>query len=92
MFDVPFSVALARLRPPSFLATDLIMLCFDVGSCTSLERIATKWCPEVRNNHLPARYLYVVLGPCTDCRGTSRDALSSEYRDVAHRLGDHVAY
>jgi cell division control protein 42 len=48
-----------RLRPLSYVQTDVFLLCFDVNNPTSLDHVRTKWLPEVRR-HAPATPALVV--------------------------------
>jgi small GTP-binding protein len=53
-------------RPPSYLETDVFLLCFSVASEISFQNIKTKWLPEV-THHCPAARL-ILLATKTDLR------------------------
>ena len=71
----PFSVGLwdtagqedyDRLRPLSYPATDVFVLCFDVSNRSSFQNVTAKWIPEVR--HFVPETPILLLGTKTDLR------------------------
>ncbi|XP_001607509.2 ras-like GTP-binding protein Rho1 isoform X2 [Nasonia vitripennis] len=55
-----------RLRPMSYLDTDVVLMCFSLDSPDSLENIPEKWAPEVR--HFCANVPIVLVGNKKDLR------------------------
>ena len=72
----PFSVGLwdtagqedyDRLRPLSYPATDVFVVCFDVANRSSFQNVTEKWIPELR--HFVPDVPVLLLGTKTDLRG-----------------------
>ena len=55
-----------RLRPLSYPATDVFVLCFDVASRSSFQSVTGKWIPEVR--HFVPDVPILLLATKTDLR------------------------
>lgn len=72
---IPFAVGLwdtagqedyDRLRPLSYPATDVFVLCFDVANRSSFQSVTGKWIPEVR--HFVPDVPILLLATKTDLR------------------------
>jgi Ras-related C3 botulinum toxin substrate 1 len=55
-----------RLRPLSYPATDVFLVCFSVDSKTSLENVENKWLPEI--NKFCPETAFVLVGTKSDFR------------------------
>ena len=55
-----------RLRPLSYPATDVFLVCFSVDSMTSLENVENKWLPEI--NKFCPEIAFVLVGTKSDFR------------------------
>ncbi len=55
-----------RLRPLSYLQTDVFIMCFSVVSRDSFDNITKKWIPEIKH-HQPITPI-IILGTKTDLR------------------------
>ena len=85
-----------RLRPLSYPATDIFLVCFSVDSNQSLDNVAEVWVPEIRHYcpHAP----FLLVGLKTDLResskgrgGTGDQVTYDMGKKAARRLGA-VAY
>jgi cell division control protein 42 len=59
-----------RLRPLSYLRTDVFLVCFSIASLASFENVKNKWYPEVRH-HCPG-VPYLIVGTQIDLREDPR--------------------
>ncbi|XP_017656494.1 transforming protein RhoA-like isoform X1 [Nannospalax galili] len=85
-----------RLRPLSYPDTDVILMCFSIGSPDSLDSIPRKWVPEAK--HFCPSVPIILVGNKKDLRNDSlaRRALakrkqepvkSEQGRDMANKIG-----
>ena len=56
----------ARLRPLSYLDTDVFLMCFSIDSPKSLSKVSEKWAPEVR--HFCPDVPIILVGTKKDLR------------------------
>lgn len=80
-----------RLRPLSYPATDVFLVCFAVNSYTSFQNVREKWSPEVKH-HCPNTPLMLV-GMKSDLRESdqSHDSGSSRGRFVTPQEAKEMA-
>ena len=82
----------ARLRVLSYPETDVLLLCYSIGSPASLENIITKWHPEVMY-HCPGA-IFVLVGTKLDLRDdpeTIENLASTQMHPVTFEEGLDVA-
>ena len=81
-----------RLRHLSYPDTDVIVMCFSIDSPDSLENIAEKWSPEVKN--FCPKVPIVLVGNKTDLRsdqGTIRELGKMKQKPVMYEEGRSMA-
>lgn len=64
-----------RLRPLSYLQTDLFLVCYDIGRRATLARVESKWVPEIKQ-HAP-RVPFLLVGCKVDLRDQDRGEVST---------------
>ena len=56
-----------RLRPLSYPATDVFLICFSVSNRTSFNNVKTKWIPEIEH-YIPPGCARILVGTKADLR------------------------
>eukprot|EP01123_Difflugia_compressa_P009785 TRINITY_DN3354_c0_g1_i1.p1 TRINITY_DN3354_c0_g1~~TRINITY_DN3354_c0_g1_i1.p1 ORF type:complete len:198 (-),score=34.32 TRINITY_DN3354_c0_g1_i1:73-666(-) len=74
-----------RLRPLSYMDTDIFLLCFSLTHLSSFANISTKWHPEV--NHYCPTSLQLLVGTKLDLRDNS----TSEKEVISTQQGQKLA-
>ena len=79
-----------RLRPLSYPATDVFLLCYSIVSRASFENCASKWIPELRH-HCPGAPIILVANKIDlrsgGSRRTSELVTREEGQQMAKKLG-----
>eukprot|EP01084_Bolivina_argentea_P138664 244080_1 len=75
-----------RLRPLSYLQTDVFMVCYAIWSRTAYENCKSKWVPEIKH-HAPEA-AFILVGTCIELRG-KKEYL---YTDETIRIDDCLTY
>ncbi|KAF8298236.1 hypothetical protein DL93DRAFT_2122601 [Clavulina sp. PMI_390] len=92
VFDTVAKEDYDRLRPLSYPATDVFLLCFSVDSPESFESVVEKWFPEVQH-HRPG-VICVLVGTKVDLRDKPdvvADLAKRNQRPVATSAGEQLA-
>jgi len=66
LYDTAGNEVYDHLRPLSYPATDVFVVCFSVANRDSFGNIRQKWIPEIR--HFDPNILILLLGTKTDLR------------------------
>lgn len=65
-----------RLRHLSYPNTDVILMCFSVGSRVSFENVLSKWTPEVKR--FCSKVPIILVGNKKDIRGNIKEPVNSK--------------
>lgn len=65
-----------RLRHLSYPNTDVILMCFSVGSRVSFENVLSKWTPEVKR--FCSKVPTILVGNKKDIRGNIKEPVNSK--------------
>lgn len=68
-----------RLRPLSYPATDVFLVCYSIDSKTSLQNVVSSWIPEIRK-FCPTTP-FILVGTKSDLREDSRYSRTMEFVD-----------
>lgn len=86
LFDVVDQEKYDTLRPLTYPETDIFLLCFNVTSPTSFEKVKKKWFPEVER-YCPG-VPFIIMGTQVDLREREQHAFSREAGErLAKELG-----
>lgn len=99
--DIPYTLCLFdtagqedydRLRPLSYPATDVFLVCFSVVSPTSLENVKTKWLPELK--YYAPKVPCILVGTQIDLRDdlkTLAQLASQDTKPISKEAGRRFA-
>ena len=75
-----------RLRPLSYIGTDVFLVCYDIANRTSLENVQSKWFPEI-THHCPG-VPFILLALKADLKQEGRDYVTyEEGNQMAKEIG-----
>lgn len=86
LWDTNCSEDYERLRPLSYPQTDVFLIMFSVASRDSLERVRSKWYPDI-HHHCPSTP-FILVGTKTDLRGDDSD---HDGKFVSKMQGEQIA-